>query len=94
MRLRYTRPAAADVVAILDRLAAQSQQGARRVRDRLRDIEQILAQFPKAGQPTRLSWLRRFALRPYPYIAFYEATAAWRLCVMAGLKPAINRVVR
>ena len=46
------------------------------MRDRLRDIEHLLAQFPNAGQPTRLSWLRRFALRPYPYLVFYEATAA------------------
>ena len=31
---------------------------------------------PNSGQPTRLTWLRRFAVRPYPHIAFYEATAA------------------
>ena len=50
----------------------RSQLRARRVRDRLRDVEQP----SNSGQPTRLSWLRRFALRPYPYLIFYEATAA------------------
>jgi len=46
------------------------------VRERLRDIEQILTQFPNDGQPTRFTWLRRLAVQPCPYLVFYEATAA------------------
>lgn len=76
MKVRYTRPAAADVVALLEFLAEQSPQGARRVRDRLRDIERLLVQFPLSGQVTRLGWLRRIVMRPYPYLLFYEATEA------------------
>jgi len=73
LRVLYTGPAAADVVAILDRLAAQSAQGAR---ERLQDVEFLLAQFPNAGQLTRLPWLRLFAVLPYPYLVFYEAMSA------------------
>lgn len=74
MRVRYTRPAAANIAALLDDLAEQSPAGARSVRSRLQAIEGLLAQFPKAGQATRLPWLRRMVVRPYPYLIFYEVT--------------------
>lgn len=75
MKLRFTRPAAEDITAILDYLRLRSPQGAKRVRDRVRAIEKLLIELPFAGAQTRLDWLRRITTKPYPYVIFYEVTA-------------------
>lgn len=74
MKVRYTLPALADLEGILDYLSERSPQGASRVKARIRAIERLLAQHPFSGAPTRLPWLRRVAVSPYPYLIFYEVT--------------------
>lgn len=75
MRLRYARRAAAEVETLLAYVAERSPQGARHVRACLQSAEQTLIEHPKIGQLTnaRLPAVRRFVLRPYPYVLFYEA---------------------
>ena len=74
MRVRYTVPAGVGLEDLLDSLASVSPQGARRVAVRIKDVERILAQFPKAGTVTRLPWLRRMKVPAFPCLVFYEVT--------------------
>ena len=52
MRLRYTLPALADLSAILDYIAANSPQGARRVQARIQALTDLLFQHPHIGRRT------------------------------------------
>lgn len=74
MRLRYTRPALADLEDILQSIAQQSPQGANRVQARLKSVIDLLLDYPQIGQSTSRSGMRRFVLSPYPYVVFYMAT--------------------
>ena len=56
----------------MDYLKERSPQGARNVLARIKSVEKLLAQFPQSGSRTRLSWLRRIVVTPYPYLIFYE----------------------
>lgn len=76
MRIRYTLPAAADLDNVLEYLRTLSPQGARRVGARIKAVEKLLAEFPQAGSPTRLAWLRRMVAVPYPYQIFDEVTGS------------------
>jgi toxin ParE1/3/4 len=74
VRLRYTRPALADLSAILDFIAAHSPQGARRVQARIKALTDLLLQYPHIGRRTNDPAIRRMTTTPYPYLVFYEAT--------------------
>lgn len=76
MRLRYTRPALADLEAVLDHIAAESPQGARRVQRRIQAMTELLALHPGIGRRTDDPAIRRMAASPYPYLIFYEAADA------------------
>jgi plasmid stabilization system protein ParE len=76
MRLRYTLPALADLVSILDYATARSPQGAERIHQRIRAITELLLQYPQAGAVTDDQTIRRVTARPYPYLIFNEATDA------------------
>ena len=76
VRLRYTRPALADLDTILDYIATRSPQGARRVQARIRTVIDLLPNFPQLGRPTNNPAIRRIAATPYPYVIFYEANEA------------------
>ena len=73
MRLRYTRPALADLAAILDYIATHSPQGARRVQARIQAIIGLLLLHPHIGRRTADPSIRRMTTTPYPYLIFYEA---------------------
>jgi toxin ParE1/3/4 len=72
VRLRYTRPALADLAAILDYIATRSPQGAKRVQARIRTVIDLLPLHPFIGSRTDDPAIRRLATAPYPYIVFYE----------------------
>ena len=72
MRLRYTRPALADLDAILDYIAARSPQGAGRVQSRIHTVIELLALHPYIGTRTDDPAIRRMTTPPYPYLVFYE----------------------
>ncbi|MGH7054127.1 MAG: type II toxin-antitoxin system RelE/ParE family toxin [Stellaceae bacterium] len=74
MRLRYTRPALADLSAILDDIAAHSPQGVRRVQARLKALTDLLLQHPRIGRRTNDPAIRRMTTTPYPHLVFYEVT--------------------
>ena len=70
MRLRYTRPALADLSAILNYIAARSPRGAKRVKARLRAVIDLLLHYPQLGRPTNDPAIRRIAATPYPYVMY------------------------
>ena len=74
MRLRYTLPALADLVAILDYIADRSPQGAARIHSRIRAATDLLLRYPLAGAVTDDTSIRHITTTPYPYLIFYEAT--------------------
>ena len=74
MRLRYTRPALADLSGVLDYIAAHSPQGARRVQARIKAVTDLLLEHPYIGRRTNDPAIRRMATTPYPYLVFYEVT--------------------
>jgi plasmid stabilization system protein ParE len=75
VRLRYTPPALADLVFILDYVAEQSPQGARRVQARIQTAIALLQTHPRIGSRTDDPTIRRLLTTPYPYLIFYEVAA-------------------
>ena len=74
MRLRLTRPAAGQLERVLTHIAAESPQGARNVRERIRAVMHLLLQHPYAGHATARHGIRRMVVSPYPYAITYRAT--------------------
>ena len=72
MRLRYTRPALADLESILDYVALHSPQGAARVHARIQTVIDLLLTHPHIGVQTDDPSVRRINASPYPYLIFYE----------------------
>lgn len=75
MRLRYTDQADRDLDALLADTAEQWPASLRKTMGRLRKFEQVVLQFPRAGQRTRFAGIRRYSLVPLRYVAFYRVTA-------------------
>ena len=74
MRLRYTLPALADLASILDYIATQSPQGAKRVQARIQAIIDLLLTHPYIGSRTDDPTIRRLQTTPHAYVIFYEVT--------------------
>jgi plasmid stabilization system protein ParE len=72
MRLRYTRPAAADLASILEYIAERSPWGVKRVQARIRAVTNLLLRYPLAGTMTGDPAIRRKTTTPHPYVIFYE----------------------
>lgn len=72
MRLRYTRPALADLDSILEYIASHSPQGAARIHERIQIVIGLLLSHPRVGVQTDDPTIRRFNTSPYPYLIFYE----------------------
>jgi plasmid stabilization system protein ParE len=83
VKLRYTYPALFDLSSILDHIAVQSPQGARRVQARIRTMIELLLLHPDIGTRTDDPTTRRMTTLPHPYLIFYEVTEA-ELIVHAG----------
>jgi toxin ParE1/3/4 len=74
VKLRYTRPALADLEEVLDYIAVHSRMGARRVQTRIQTIIDLLLLHPNIGTRTNDPTIRRMTTSPHPYLVFYEAT--------------------
>jgi toxin ParE1/3/4 len=74
MRLRYTRPALADLDSILDYVTAHSPQAAARIHARIGTVINLLLSHPQIGRRTEDPTIRRVNASPYPYLIFYEVT--------------------
>jgi plasmid stabilization system protein ParE len=70
--VRYTRPALAELEALLDGLRSHSPKGAQRVRSRIQTFTELLADHPFIGARTDDPSIRRLPIPPYPYLVFYE----------------------
>ena len=75
MRIRYTRPALADLEAILEHIATRSPRGAKRVQAKIRSAIGLMPRHPLIGTKTDDPRTRRLVITPYPYLVFYEPTA-------------------
>jgi plasmid stabilization system protein ParE len=74
MRLRYTRPALADLDTILGYVAVHSPQSAARIHARIAAVLDLLVDYPHIGSRTDDPSIRRIPTLPYPYLVFYEIT--------------------
>jgi toxin ParE1/3/4 len=74
VKVRFTRPALADLETILDYIVAHSPKGARNVQSRLQTFIDLLAVHPLIGTRTDEPSIRRLPTPPYPYpyLIFYE----------------------
>ncbi len=75
MRLRYTRPALADLNPVLDYISAHCPQGAYRVHKRIGAVIELLLRYPSIGMGTDVPMIRRITTTPYPYLIFYEVSS-------------------
>ena len=74
MKIRYTGPALADLSSVLDYIASNSPQGAKRVQARIKAVIDLLAVHPHLGVRTADPEIRRLTTLPYPFVIFYEVT--------------------
>jgi toxin ParE1/3/4 len=74
VKLRYTRPALAELNEVLDYISQNSRSGARGVQTRVKAIIELVARHPGAGARTNDRSIRRVSATPYPYLVFYEVT--------------------
>jgi plasmid stabilization system protein ParE len=75
MRVRYTRRARNDLVAILDYLDERSPQGARNVKHAIRQTVDFIGQFPESGRRSNLEETRVFQVGRYPYMIYWRIEA-------------------
>ena len=59
MKLRFTKGAVRQIEEIIDAIAQESPQGARRVRERMQSITALLIEHPHIGQQTDVAGIRR-----------------------------------
>ncbi|MBZ9812761.1 type II toxin-antitoxin system RelE/ParE family toxin [Mesorhizobium sp. CA15] len=76
MKLRYTPAALAELDEVLGNIALQSPKGAKRIQARLHAVINLLLEHPLAGVATDERPMRRIVVRPYPYLIYYEPSAA------------------
>lgn len=72
MRPRYTKPALAELDSILTHIGERSEQGALRVKARIKTIINLLLAHPRIGVQTAKPKIRQINATPYPYLIFYE----------------------
>lgn len=75
MIIRFTRPAAKQLDAILDYIAGHSPQGAGNLLDKMDETLALVATQPRIGRATNRPDFRRVNLYPHPYVIFYRAGA-------------------
>ena len=76
MKVRYSRPALADLDVILSDLAAKNPAASVRFEARISQIEERIGRFPEAFQQVESRpGYRRVPLHRYPYLLFYTTTA-------------------
>ncbi len=73
MSVRYTRPAARQLAAVLEHITEHSPQGAHHVLNRLEQALALVAEHPRIGRATNRPGFRRINLHPYPYSILYRA---------------------
>ncbi len=72
MKVRYSRRAVADLVAIAEYIREHNPSAAAAVEKRIQDSIDQLEAFPFKGRPTDDPAVRMFPIVRYPYLVFYE----------------------
>jgi toxin ParE1/3/4 len=70
--IRYNRRAVRDLEAIADHIRLQNPSASGRVRRRIEQLIEGLADFPYQGSPTDEPEIRRLVANPFPYLIFYR----------------------
>lgn len=74
MKVVWTEPARADLVFLLDHIAADNPQAARRIRKRIVAAARSLHEFPMRGRPGRIEQTRELVLPGLPWLLVYRLT--------------------
>jgi toxin ParE1/3/4 len=79
MRVRFTKRARDDLVAILDYLDEKSPQGARNVKRAIRKTIELIGTLPDSGRRSGILDIRVLPAARYPYLVYWnvEAGEAW-----------------
>lgn len=72
MKVRYSRRAVGDLIAIADYIRGHSPRAAAAVEKRIRASIDQLEMFPFTGRATDDPGIRMFPIVRYPYLVFYE----------------------
>jgi plasmid stabilization system protein ParE len=75
MKLRFTRRAIEDLMAIGDYVAGQNPVAAVRVRSAILQTLQLLVEYPRIGRPQTVEGVRKIVTRRYSYIIYYSVDA-------------------
>ena len=71
MKVRFTRPALADLDDIVDYIKQDSPAAAMQVEEAIRNTAALLGHFPQMGHLKYLPGVRMMPIRRYPYLLFY-----------------------
>jgi plasmid stabilization system protein ParE len=74
MRVIFTPGARAQLKAIYDYIARDNEITAHAVVARIEYLADLLGQYPNIGFKLPHGRLRRFPVRPYPYLIYFEVT--------------------
>jgi toxin ParE1/3/4 len=79
MRVRFTKRARDDLVAILNYLDEKSPQGARNVKRAIRKTIELIGTLPDSGRRSGILDIRVLPAARYPYLVYWnvEAGEAW-----------------
>lgn len=75
MKVRYSKSAVADLIAISDYVRDRNPRAAEKVEERIRSSIGQLEMFPLIGRLTDDSNIRMFPIVRYPYLVFYEVAS-------------------
>ena len=89
MRVTFMPGARAQLRAIYDDLAKDNEAAARAIIARAEEIARLLGDNPRIGRKLPHSRLRRFPLKPYPYLIYYEVVG--RLVRIIRVRHAMRR---
>lgn len=90
MKVRFTPFALAELDAIFTYINERNPTGAKRVKQRILRVIDLLRDFPKIGSSTDHAGVRMMVAHPYPYLIFYrvaeDAQEVWILDVRHGAR--------
>ena len=74
MRLHLTKTAARQLDAILTHVSADNPIAAKRIAERVDEVRSFLSANPNAGYQLPHSRIRRFPIRPFPYLIYFHSS--------------------
>jgi addiction module RelE/StbE family toxin len=90
VRVRWTRPAVRQLAAIGSYIAERDPKAAERIEARLREAVELVARFPAAGRPGRISGTRELVVPGTPYVVPYRVESG-SVDILAIFHAAQNR---